>query len=369
MKVLSIAWYKVLPPRYGGQKGIANFNKCLARHFPLTFLCSKDNESAVEAGYRVLPLLPFNKFQFINPLVIKKIVSAAKKEKPTHIILEHPYHGIAAFKAAKRAGAKLIVHSHNIESERFRKMGKWWWRALRMYEKWGHRKADLNLFKTKEDMDYALKYFELNQEKCIVIPYGIDPERKKAPENAKKIIRDRHDILPDEKIILFSGTLDYLPNAKAVENIFQEIAPRLTDEKFLFKIIITGRINKSGFNYLNKLTNPDIIMAGEVSDIENYFAAADIFINPAIEGGGIQTKIIDALSYDLNVVCFADVLNGIEVNLSKEKIFIVTPGSWQEFIQQIKNAADYTQKTPGSFLNYYNWENIISRLIAKIEKP
>lgn len=39
-KILSIVWYKVLPPVFGGQKGIAGFNKHLAKHHPLVCLCS-----------------------------------------------------------------------------------------------------------------------------------------------------------------------------------------------------------------------------------------------------------------------------------------------------------------------------------------
>jgi hypothetical protein len=33
-------------------------------------------------------------------------------------------------------------------------------------------------------------------------------------------------------------------------------------------------------------------------------AGADIFLDPVETGGGIQSKIVEALSYDLNVVCF-----------------------------------------------------------------
>ena len=136
MKILSIVSYKILPAEFGGQKGISFFNKYLARYYPLTCLCSQNNTVMDDIGYKVLPLLPVNKIQFLHPGVKKKIRSITKRENATHIILEHPYHAIAANYAKKHTGAKLIIHAHNIESERFRIMERWWWRLLRKYEKW-----------------------------------------------------------------------------------------------------------------------------------------------------------------------------------------------------------------------------------------
>ena len=157
-KILSIVWHKVLPPMFGGQKGIAYFNRHLSSRYPLVCLCSKNNKPIDDLPYKILPLLPDSKWQFINPFCWRKIKSVAKKEKVTHIILEYPYHAIAAMRSKRATHAKLILHSHNIESERFRQMGKWWWKLLRVYEKWGLQKADL-LMVSREDLKRDLGSF------------------------------------------------------------------------------------------------------------------------------------------------------------------------------------------------------------------
>ncbi len=304
-KILSVVWYKVLPAKYGGQKGIALFNKYLAREAELVCLCSKNNEPGGKVNYKLIPGLPVSKTQFINSFCWHKIISTVKKEKITHLILEHPYHGIAGWLAKKIHGVKLIVHSHNIEALRFKETGSRWWRLLAIYEKWVHRQANLNLFKTEDELQYAVANFGLNKEKCLVTHYGIDPEEKRPDQGvAKNIIAERHNILPPEKILLFAGTLDYKPNATAVENIYKEIAPRLAESNFQGRIIICGRNKLPSFQYLNSLSHPMVINAGEAEDIENYFAAADVFINPVLTGGGVQTKVIDALSYGFGVVAF-----------------------------------------------------------------
>src|SRR4029078_5724825 len=162
IRILSIVWYKVLPAEYGGQKGIVNFNQALGKLFPLVCLCSRNNEAPGDLSYTILPELPENKLQFFNPFVQQKIVRIAKREKPTNIILEHPYHARTAIAACKATGAKLIVHSHNIEFERYRQMKNKGWRLLFKLEKKVHQLADLSLFKTEDDRKFAMAEFRLH---------------------------------------------------------------------------------------------------------------------------------------------------------------------------------------------------------------
>jgi glycosyltransferase involved in cell wall biosynthesis len=366
-RILSIVWYKVLPAKFGGQKGIACFNEYLSKQFPLICLCSKNNESTDSLPYQLLPELPLNKWQFFNPLCWKKINLVVKNEKATHIILEHPYHGIAAYKAKKTTGAKLILHSHNIESERFRQADKWWWQILMKYEKWVHKKADLVLLKTGTDRDFAISHFRVQPEKCVIIPYGI--EKKNVPDRsiAGNIIRKRHGIKPVEKILLFAATLDYEPNAKAVEHIYNEIATRLTNNGYELKIIICGRNKSPAFKYLSQFSHPAVINAGETEDIENYFAAADIFINPVQQGGGVQTKNIDALAFHCNLVCFENMIEKETITVAKEKIFTAPSNDWAVFVSQIEKAVAGFSPTHEDFFNYYDWGNIIQRLTERID--
>ena len=110
IRVLSIAWYKILPAKYGGQKGIALFNQELAKHFPLVCLCSENNEPSNQLHYKVIPALPVNKGQFLSPATWKRVEQIANSENATHIILEHPYHGPAAFKARRKTDGMACLH-------------------------------------------------------------------------------------------------------------------------------------------------------------------------------------------------------------------------------------------------------------------
>ena len=365
MRILSIVWYKVLPPQFGGQKGIAYFNQQIAAHHPLVCVCSNNNEPADDLLYTVKPILPTGKAQFLQPSSWKKIKQAAVEFNATHIILEHPYHGIAAIKAAKASGAKLIVHSHNIESQRFRSQGKWWWRLLAFYEKYVHRKAYLNLFKTAEDMQWAIDRFALNPSNCMVLPYGI--ERPVKDNEASAFIRHRHNIPVDSTILLFAGTLDYAPNAQAMENIFKKLVPLLEKQQRPYHVIICGLNQFPEFRHLYKLKHPSLTVTGEVKDIDRYFNAADVFINPVMESSGIQTKNIDALSYDLPVVCFQDTLTGIDTGLCGDRLLPCTDNDWNNFGATIGKATSLpATQTPGAFFNHYSFRTQVENLLAKL---
>ncbi len=367
-KLLSIVWYKVLPPVFGGQKGIALFNQHLGEQIPLTCLCAITNEEIAGLSYKLISKLPVNKRQFIDPVVISKIKSIAKEEKPTHILLEHPYHAIAALRAKKATGARIILHSHNIESERFRQAGHWWWRLLYRYERWAHRNADLVLYKTTADKEYAIRYFNIRTEKCLIVPYGIEKKEMPDKEKAGEVIRKRHGIHTDEKILLFAGTLDYAPNASALESIYSRIAPMLVKQNARVKVLVCGRNKELAYQYLEKFYHPLVIRAGEVDDMENYFAGADVFINPVLSGGGVQTKNIDALSYTLNTVCFRNMVDDEIIPLVKDKLFLVEANDWEAFAAQVQNALKMNLPTSEEFFEYYDWNNIVKKVKERIDK-
>jgi len=360
-KILSIAWYKILPAKYGGQKGIVLFTKYLAQFHQVLLLCSNNNQ-AEDLPFKIRPELPNSKSQFLNPFCWRKISKVAKEFQPSYIILEHPYHGIAGYFACKKTGAKLVVHSHNIESQRFRSLGKWWWELLAKYERWVHRKADLNLFKTERDLEWAVEHFGLEHKQCVVVPYGTEqhPFDKK---KSKEIVFTRHNINEGTKILLFAGTLDYEPNAKAVEIIFKEIAPRLNGDDL--KILICGRNDLKKFQHLGQLTHSNVIYCGEVEDIENYFAAADVFLDPVETGGGIQSKVVEALSYNLNVVCFKDQADK-QFTTAGEKIFASDQGDYGGMVKHIHRSLAENPPTRSEFFEYYGWRNIIKRLNEKL---
>jgi polysaccharide biosynthesis protein PslH len=368
-RILSVVWYRILPARFGGQKGIAEFNEELSRHHTLYCLCSTNNDGSVDS-YTVIPELPVSRGQVANPVNWFRIIHRARSLEATHLLLEHCYYGIAGILARSILGIRLIVHAHNIEYARFRAMGKWWWPLLRVLEKCTCRQADLVLFKTVEDKDFAMHAFGLSAASCLVIPFGLN--RRDIPGHTEKSaaarwVREKHGINPGTKILLFSGTLDYAPNAQALELIVHTLIPLLasmTDQPF--RVIVCGRVLFPEFHPLLELKADKYTYAGLVDDINPYLLAADIYINPVLEGGGIKVKTMEALAWNLPVVSTREGARGIDPGLTGTRLRVAEDGNWRQFCQCIIEAWSDESRIPASYFAAYQWSSVIRPLLEKL---
>jgi glycosyltransferase involved in cell wall biosynthesis len=367
--LLSLVWYQVLPARFGGQKGIAQFNEHLARHFRLSCLCSSDNTPSGKEGYAVFPELPVGRRQVLFPWNWKRIFDKAGALGVTHIILEHAYYGIPAI-MLKSSGLPLVAHSHNLEYERFRALGRWWWPLLRILERRVHRSADLSLFKTEADRSAAIQEFGLSPERCMVLPYGL--EREGLPDVAEKRsasekIRTRYGLADDEKILYFNGTLDYEPNAEALRFLVNELLPELDKVTgFHYRLLVTGRNQRARFRDLKGLRHERYLPLGMLDEVDELFLAADLFLNPVKSGGGIKVKTMEALSWGLPVVSTAHAAAGIDLKQTGTRLRITGSDDPAAFAQAILKALDDRSAIPDTFFDTYRWEAVIAPLVARL---
>ena len=368
MKVLSLVSYNFLPAKMGGQKHIALHNLYLSKLIQLYCITTSSN-NLTEAPYEVNNSISESKFRYINLFYFFKIRKIIQQEQITHIILEHPYWGWLGFLLQRFCKVKFMIHSHNIEAIRFKTIHKFWWKILWLYEKWVHQQADFSLFISAEDRNYAVEHYKLLPNKTDVSTYGI--EQKDIPSEleittAKNTIRSLYSIGNEEKIILFNGTLNYQPNINALEIIVEQINLILQNSvNFSYKILICGKQLPEKFNHFK--TIPNIIYCGLVNDIESYLKATDVFINPVLDGGGIKTKIVEALGFNVKVVSTKSGAIGIPLKLTSSKLKIIQDNDWQNFSKEII-AFNNTNNTPQDFFDHFYWGNIAKKSSNIIKK-
>jgi polysaccharide biosynthesis protein PslH len=366
--LLSLVWYRVLPAHFGGQKGIALFNKYLARHHRLSCLCSNDNQPSGREEYNVLPLLPTGRRQVLNPFAWMKIKKQANALGATHLILEHPYYLFPAL-SLQRRGITLIAHSHNIEYAVYRSRGKMGWRLLRWMERKAYRTADLCLFKTEEDRNQAVQEFSLDAGKCLVIPYGLDRDAAPAPEAramASTRIREQYHIASGDNILYFNGTLDYAPNAEALQFAVDKLLPELDRRQLDYRFLVSGRIKKSGFEALHALHHPRYLFLGELDDVDDLCLGADLFLNPVHSGGGIKVKTMEALACGLPVVASTHASMGIDLDYTGSCLRVVhdnAPEAWALAITEILKTPAVL---PPAFYLRYQWTSVLQPLLERL---
>lgn len=348
----------------GGQKGIAIFCKYLGEQNELTAVSVEDNDLSLAETYTMLPVFSKERRRYLNPFYVFSISRIIRQKRIKNIITEHPYMAWMGYYLKKTLNIKWFVHTHNIEYERFRTIGKSWYKFLKLYETAVYKNADKVFFKTIEDIEFAAQNKMLKKENAVLVPFGIEIDKNPGDRNVqKKRIYDHHNIPADATLIFFNGTLDYKPNLDALLFILNEINPLLLKESsFNYRILICGRGLPSSFNELKGYADKNIIYAGFVDDVYAYFKAAGIFINPVITGGGVKTKIVEAMGYGTTVVSSTSGAAGIELSVCGDKMKVVADNNANDFVMEILNCKDQITPTPQSYYEYYSWRNIIKNL-------
>ncbi len=361
--VLSVVSYKIFPAKLGGQKGIALFNKYFSVYHTFFLVTIKANDPSF-ADYKVMNILSNSKLRYVNPFYFFTIRKIIRSHKITHVIIEHPYYGWLGVLIKWFCGIKLVVHSHNIEALRFKSLHKWWWGILWNYERYVLRKADITFCITEEDRQYMITRFRIKPERLTVITYGIEwnkPPSKDERVEAKKTLQQKHFIKEDEVIYLFNGTLDYQPNLDALKNILDSINPIYLAKGRPYRIIICGKNLPEELQELSGYTDKNIIYAGFVDDISIYFKGSDVFVNPVSDGGGIKTKLVEALGYNLNVVSTTNGAIGVNPACCNGKLLITPDGNWEEFAKAMINAISISHDITPEFFETFYWENIAKK--------
>jgi hypothetical protein len=367
INVLSIVSYPVLPAVVGGQKGIALFYKYFSRHVNLVCIATNKNDPREADGYEVLNILSNSPLRYINILYFFTIKRIIRARKISHVLIEHPYYGWLGVLLKKFTGVQLIVHSHNIEGLRWKALKKWWWKILWQYEAWTHRQADFNFFKQHDDHDYAIKHFRLSPERCIEVTYGIEQSLPPSPEErltARKSLQHLHSIPDNHQILLFNGAFDYQPNLNGLKYIINDIRPALERiPGFEFTIVLCG---KNIPHEISKNTTPRVIFAGFVADISIYFKGADIFLNPITEGGGIKTKLVEALGFDMDAVSTQNGAIGVDPSICNGKLTIVKDADWNAFADAVHCASLNTTHISYRYFQHFYWNDIAKRAALSI---
>ncbi|HLI93806.1 MAG TPA: glycosyltransferase, partial [Puia sp.] len=345
--VIGLVSYPFLPARVGGQRGVALFYKYFSRWCPVVCVTTRKNDPAAAEGYAVLNILSNSKLRYINPryyFVLRRII---REYQAGVLILDHPYYGWLGVLLRWTCPIRLVIRSHNLEGRRWRTQGKWWWWILWLYERWVHRRADLSTFIQEEDKAYAIRRYALKPERCTTITYGL--ERDHAPSSgevarSREIVRSSLGLAEDETLLFFNGAFDHAPNREALEYIVREINPLLQQMNgFRYRILICG---KGIPEAISKAGHPNMLFAGYVEDIDRYFRGADVFINPVITGGGIKTKLVEALGNNLTAVSVRSGATGIDPAWTNGKLLVVEDGDWPGFVRLIAAAREVRTDIP-----------------------
>jgi len=201
----------------------------------------------------------------------------------------------------------------------------------------------------------------------------------------KKSAKGDFDILPNvmkeqslkeipekENCILFFGGLSSAANEDAFKYLISDIYPLISQklrDKNIF-INIVGRNPTQIYDYLLKKNEiKNIIIIGEVPDINLEIAKALFVVLPLRIASGTRTRILEAANLKVAVITTSIGAEGFD--FSEDEIII--RDSAEELAEEIKNLIDNPERAENSGVNFYRKckksyldKNVGKELIRKI---
>jgi hypothetical protein len=196
--ILSLVPFHVIPPKTGGQNGIARFVDFLGRRHKLFIVSTNLNAKEHSYPFTIYPILSKSRLRYLNVFNVIPIVRLCRKNHVQYLIAEQPFIAYMVYLAARWLHIPFYLHNHNIEFERARTTNKIWWRLVKPVEGFVMRRADVLFFKTAEDRDLAVRTFNILHSKTYIVPYGVN-NAELPPDNAEKrrAIAERHHLNPE----------------------------------------------------------------------------------------------------------------------------------------------------------------------------
>jgi glycosyltransferase involved in cell wall biosynthesis len=195
------------------------------------------------------------------------------------------------------------------------------------------------------------------------VPNGVDCEYFKRGTLARDGLRpslqaSRHDLV-------FVGTMDWYPNATAIEFFLKEVWPLLRSRRPNMTIGIVGS-NPSPWLRQMGDSLQGVTVYGYVDDVRPYMESAAIYVCPIRDGGGTKLKILDAMAMSCCIVTHPIACEGIDVQDGRDVRFASAPSEFVDAIESLLDApntrSQMGQRARETAERLYSYDSLGQRL-------
>jgi glycosyltransferase involved in cell wall biosynthesis len=185
------------------------------------------------------------------------------------------------------------------------------------------------------------------------IPTGVDTDFYKPAEN-----------VAEKKQLIFTGSMDWLPNEDAMVYFIKKIFPLIKKEEPETTLVIVGRRPTPN---LLKLTEgrDDITTTGWVDDTRPYMAESAVFIVPIRIGGGTRMKIYEALAMGKAMVSTAVGAEGLPLTHGEQIMFADEEKAFAGHVVTLLRDKTLRKKL-GAIARKYVYENFRWEKVAEV---
>jgi glycosyltransferase involved in cell wall biosynthesis len=258
-----------------------------------------------------------------------------------------------------------VLFQHNVESTIWRRhfetqtnsakrafFRRQWQRMLK-YEQAACAEFDAVVAVSKVDRNLMLRDFGLAE--VYEVPTGVDTDFFRPLSSA-----------PGASELVFTGSMDWMPNEDAILYFTREILPRIELAVPDVTLRIVGR-NPSARLAALAASNRRIILTGSVEDVRPYINHGTASIVPIRIGGGTRLKIFEAMAMERPVISTSIGAEGLPVRDREELLLADTPEDFAAAVIGVLTDAHLAKKlgqqARKSVCERFGWENAAVRFM------
>jgi sugar transferase (PEP-CTERM/EpsH1 system associated) len=399
---MRILWLKsdlLLPLDKGGKLRTWHLMRHLARHHEITYVAfnepgqpAADVEGMREVAARVetitrseptkgtLRFYADAAMHLVDPLpyAVGKYRSAEYRRRLETLLAEQNFDVIVcdflfpAVNLPKHLPCPTVMFTHNVESEIWRRhaetrrgvvgrllYGAQYRRMLR-YE--GRALARFDGVLAVSDADrktFSRLYPGAISGPAHVIQTGVDTDYF-APAPSE----------PESREVVFTGSMDWLPNEDAMLFFCREVLPLIRSEEPGMKVTIVGRTPTAAVKKL--ADEAGVRVTGRVDDVRPYMKDAAVYIVPLRIGGGTRLKIFEAMAMGKAVVSTTVGAEGLPVTDGEHVILADDPATFARAVVHLMRDVERRRRIEAAaralVVERYDWSAVAGELEDALER-
>ncbi len=213
-----------------------------------------------------------------------------------------------------KQNVEIIADFVDVDSDKWRQYArhkhgpeKWIYQReserLFTFEKQVASVAKGSVFVSQQEADLFKQFLAESPGNVVAVNNGVDVEYFKSELTFESPYGD------DEKVVVFTGAMDYWANVDAVVWFAGKLWPKIVQRYPQTKFYIVG--SKPTKDVLALAQQKNIVVTGRVEDIRPYLAHATFSVAPLRIARGIQNKVLEAMAMAKTVLATSAAMEGI----------------------------------------------------------
>ena len=312
-----------------------------------------------------------------RPYAIKKYESAAMLEKISELENKKAFDLLVcdflapAANVPQTLNTPAVLFQHNVEAMIWKRhyevqtnpikkaylYGQW--QKMRRFEKEACSRFDCVIAVSADDRDQMKR--EYGARAVFDVPTGVDTE----------FFRPGGTVQTAKSGLVFTGSMDWLPNEDAIRYFMREIMPLIKKRVPDTTLTVVGRNPPSALVDLSK-EDSSLVITGRVDDVRPYMESASAYIVPLRIGGGTRLKIFEAMAMEKAVVSTTVGAEGLPLTNGVELLLADEPDTFADAVVKVLSDSEYAsglaRRAAANVRQNHGWGQVTENFISRINR-